>query len=116
MYTRYQKNFLNTHPFSNTNMEALLAASTALSYTVPGNATQQFRVKFRSSYTAEIFVRYNATAALPSSNTATTVSNQEMLPLDECRYVNGGDTLSFISSGTPALSAQFLLVQDTTGM
>lgn len=96
-------------------MKAQLATSTALAWTVPGVATQRFRVKFRSSYTAEIWVAYNMTAVLPSAGTSTTVSDQEMIPLNECRYVNGGDTLSFIcGTGTPQVSAQLLLVEDTT--
>jgi len=115
MYTRYNSNFSNTLPFSNINFNAALATSTALGYTVPGVATQRFKVKFRSNYSAEIWVCYNGTAAIPSAGTGSTVPYQELLPLNESRYVNGGDTLSFIcSTGTPQVSAQFLLVEDTT--
>jgi hypothetical protein len=114
-FTRYQKNFANCFPFSNTNLVAQLATSTALGWTVPGVATQKFRIKFRSSSTAEIFVAYNATAVVPTAATATSSSNQEMIPLDECRYVKGGDTLSFISTtGTPQVSASLLMIEDTT--
>ena len=60
--TPYNKNFVNVYPFSNNNLNALLAASTALSWTVPGISTQRFRIMFRSSFTAEIFVCYNGTA------------------------------------------------------
>lgn len=117
MYTRYSKNFQNAHSFSNLNLVAQLATSTALGWTVPGKSTQKFRVYFRASYTAEIWVAYNKTAVAPSAGTATTSVNQEMLPLNETRYVNGGDTLSFIATtGTPQVSAQLLLVEDTTGM
>jgi hypothetical protein len=110
--TPYQNNFAETLPFSNTNMCALLASDTALSWTVPGVSTQKYRVRFRSSYTTEIWVSYNGTAAVPSAGTASTVAFQELLPLEECRYVNGGDTLSFIAAtGTPSVSAYLLLVQ-----
>jgi len=110
--TPYHKNFQNASPFSNTNMNAALATNTALAWTVPGIATQKYRVRFRASYTADIWVAYNATAAVPSAGTASTVSNQELLPLEECRYVNGGDSLSFIAAtGTPSVSAQLLLIE-----
>ena len=110
--TPYNKNFINTLPFSNTNMCALLATNTPLSWTVPGISTQKYRVRFRSSFTAEIWVSYNGTATAPSAGTASTVAYQELLPLEECRYVSGGDTLSFLSvTGTPSVSAHLLLVQ-----
>lgn len=117
MYTRYSKNFINTHPFSTLNLVAQLATGVALTWTVPGVAGQKFRVKFRSSFTAEIWVAYNQTAVAATAATATTIRNQEMLPLDECRYVIGGDTLSFYAgSGTPQVSAQLLLVEDTSNL
>lgn len=109
--TQYQKNFLNTYPFSDTGFGGLLAASTALPWTVPGNSNQLYRAKFACSSTAEIWVSYNGTAVIPVSNTATDLYNQELVPLDECRYVKGGDTLSFISTGTPQVSVSLLLLQ-----
>lgn len=115
MYTRYSKNFLNTYPFSNVNMTAQLAAATALSFTIPGVSTQVFRAKFRSSFTDDVWVSYNGTAVVPTAATASQLAYQEMVPLDEARYVKGGDTLSFISStGTPQVSVSLLLLQDTT--
>lgn len=114
--TPYRANFKDTFPFSNFNFNMLLAVDTALGYTVPGVATQKFRVKFTRSSSAEIWVGYNKTAVIPTSNTATTNSYQELVPLDECRYVNGGDTLSFISHIANSLSVALLLVEDVTGM
>jgi len=114
-YTRYSKNFLDAYPFSNINANLLLASGTALSYTVPGTAKMKFRVRFRCSYTAEIWVCYGAAATDPTSNTATTTANQELIPLEDCRTVIGGTTLSFLApTGTPRVSAQFLLVEDNT--
>lgn len=114
--TRFQKNFMNTLPFSNFNFNALLVDSTPLSFTVPGAATQKFRVKFTRSSTAEIWVNYNGTAADPSSGVATTNAYQELMPLEECRQVFGGQTLSFLAiAGTPRFSASLTLMEDTTG-
>jgi hypothetical protein len=114
--TRYVKNFMNCFPFSNYNFNMLLAVDTALAYTVPGEPTQKFRIKFSCSSAAEIWVGYNKTPVDPTSNTATTNSFQELVPLDECRFVNGGDTLSFISHTASKVSGSLLLVEDTTGM
>lgn len=115
--TRYQKNFSNAIPFSNYNFNGLLASGTALLFTVPGADTQKFRVKFTRSSTAEIWVHYNATATDPSSNTATTNSYQELMPLDECRQVFGGQTLSFLApTGTPRFSASLTLMEDSSAV
>lgn len=112
--TNYNVNFEKTFPFSGQPFNIVLAASTALSITVPGSSTQQYRAKFSCSSTAEIWVRKNGTAAIPSANSSATTAYQELVPLNECRYVNGGETLSFISAGTPSLSVSLLLVQDNT--
>lgn len=110
--TPYRKNFHGTMPFSNTGVMILLAASTAISWTVPGIQSQLYRATFRCSSTAEIYVSLNGTATLPTTNTATAVSNQEFIPLNEPKYVRGGDTLSFISAGTPSIGVALLQVQD----
>ena len=113
--TRYQKNSHHTMPFTNTSAQLLLAASTALAYTVPGTSNQIYRATFRASFTAEIYVSLNGTASLPTSNTATsTNNNQEFIPLLEPKYVKGGDVLSFISLGTPSIGIQLHQVQPIT--
>jgi hypothetical protein len=83
--TPYRKNFSDTHPFSNYNFNMLLAVDTTLTFTVPGVATQKFRVKFVRSSTAEIWVGYNVTPVDPTSNTATTNAYQELVPLEDRR-------------------------------
>lgn len=112
MTTPYQTNFDKTKPFSDTQLQLLLAANTAISYTVPGDATQIYRATFRCSSTAEVWVRLNATASIPTSNTVTQTPYQEFIPLLEPKYVKGGDTLSFISAGTPSVGVSLLQVQD----
>ena len=109
--TPFRKNFSGTHPFSNFNFNMLLGVDTALAYTVPGIATQKFRIKFSCSSTAEIWVGYNGAPTDPSSNTATTNSFQELVPLDECRFVNGGDTLTFLSHTASRVSGALLLLE-----
>ena len=115
-YTRYTRNFIDTMPFSNTCVDMQLVATTALSYTVPGTSKQLFRASFRCDTGETVWVALNGTAVLPTSGVATAVSNQEFIPLFEPKFVKGGDTLSFISPGTPHVGVSFLLLQDTTGM
>ncbi len=110
--TPYGKNFHGTMPFSNAGVMVLLAASTALPWTVPGDPTQLYRASFRCSSTAEVWVSYNGTAVLPTSNTATATNNQEFIPVNEPKYLRGGDTLSFISTGTPQVGVSLLMVQN----
>jgi hypothetical protein len=110
--TNYQKNFTESFPFSNAGVQILLAASTAISYTVPGISTQKYRAKFSAASNAEVWVGYNVTATVPTTNTATPISNVEFIPLYEARYVNGGDVLSFISLATPSVGVSLLQVED----
>lgn len=90
----------------------MLAASTAISHTVPGDETQIYRAHFSVSTSADVWVRLNDTAIVPTSNTVTSTPNQERIDVDFQRYVKGGDTLSFISTGTPQVGVSFLQVQD----
>lgn len=113
MTTKYNTNFSGCFPFSDTGMKTILAASTALSYTVPGNSRQIYRANISTSSTADVFVKLNGTATIPVSNTATATYNEERVGIDFVRYVKGGDTLSFISTGTPQVGVSLLLVQET---
>jgi hypothetical protein len=114
MASKYQVNFCETFPFSDSNVIMLLAASTALPYTVPGNSNQIYRAHFSVSTSADVWVRNNGTATLPTSNTATSVSYQERIDVGFQRYVKGGDVLSFISTGTPQVGVSLLQVQNIT--
>ena len=114
MATKYQVNFTETFPFSDSNFTMLLAASTALTYTVPGNQSQLYRAHFSVSTNADVWVRNNGTSAIPASNTATSLSYQERIDVNCNRYVKGGDVLSFISTGTPQVGVSLLQVQDIT--
>lgn len=109
--TKYQMNYDHTKPFTTAGVQMLLAESTALSWTVPGNPDQIYRATFRCSSTAEVWVGYNVVATVPTSNTATGLSNIEFIPLYEPKYLKGGDVLSFISLATPSVGVQLLQVQ-----
>lgn len=112
--TKYNANFSETFPFSDTGVAILLTASTELAWTVPGTANQIFRANFSVSATADVWVCLNGTATLPVSNTATDTYNQERINVEFVKYVKGGDSLSFISTGTPQVGVSLLQVQDIT--
>jgi hypothetical protein len=109
--TKYQSSFNQCYPFSDNGVMLLLVASTALSYTVPGNSDQLYRAKFSVSSTSDVWVRINGTAVVPTSGAATATYNQERIDINFVRYVKGGDTLSFISTSTPQVGVSFLTVQ-----
>jgi len=111
--TKFHDNFDGTKPFSDSSMNSLLVASTALGWTVPGNDKVKYRAYFGCSSNAEIWVSLNGTAVVPISNTATDTANQEFVVPGMARYVIGGDTLSFISTGTPQIGVSLLEVERT---
>lgn len=111
MTTKYATNFSDTFPFSDNGFMMLLIAATALPITVPGTPEQVYRARFSFTIGQSIWVRINGTAVVPTSGVATATYNQEMLDINFVKYVKGGDTLSFISAGTPQIGVSFLLVQ-----
>lgn len=89
-----------TQPFSNQTAQFGLAASTALTYTVPGTDRITYNAVFKFSPAASVWVGHNVTATLPISNTIT--SNSGIVLNPQSKYVRGGDTLSFQSSSIVA--------------
>lgn len=108
--TQFNENFRGSFPYSNQCMQAILAADTALSFTVPGDDTMIYRAKFSCSSTAEVWVGFNATPTDPTAGTARSDANVEFIPLNECRYVKGGDVLKFLSHTTPRIGLALLRV------
>jgi hypothetical protein len=112
MATRYQMNFCECFPFSDTGVDILLSAATETTWTVPGTNKNIYRASFGCSSNAEIWVSLNGTATVPIINTATDTYNQEFVVPGMCRYVKGGDVLSFISTAAPQVGVSLLQVQD----
>lgn len=111
MATTYQMSFCECFPFSDTGFSGLLAANTALPVTIPGTKKDKYRACFGCSSNAEIWVNKNDTAVVPASNTPTDTYNQEFVVPGMSRYVNGGDVLSFISTGTPQFGLSLLKIE-----
>lgn len=85
-----------TTPFSNQTAQFGLAASTGLSYTVPGDSRVTYNAIFSYSSSASVWVGFNVTVTLPISNSL--VSNSGIVLNPKSKYVRGGDVLSFESS------------------
>ena len=96
MTTGWNSNFQNkTIPFSDTSVQIALAANTSQSYTVPGSETQKYQALFSYTSTSNIFVGYNQAPTTPAPGTHNTNGNEEFRP--DCRYVQGGDIIFFIT-------------------
>ena len=108
MSTKYNINHHGAKPFSANCGNVLLAASTAISYTVPGTDAVTYRAEFSVSSSADVWVRKNGTAAVPTSNTMATTTYQERINTNTIMFVQGGDTLSFISTTTPQVGVSLL--------
>lgn len=102
--TKYNSNFNGTTSFSNTTAQIALATGVAQTYTIPGDDTDQYQIRFSYNYSSNIFIGLNATAATPGAGLQTTTAYMEFRPgFDGSkRYAKGGDVLSFI---TPDASA-----------
>ena len=97
MTTTWNSNFENkTIPFSDTNARIALATNVGQTFTVPGDPSNKFQALFSYNSTANIFIGYNHTATVPIAGTQDTTGAEEFRPT--CRYVKGGDVLSFITS------------------
>lgn len=100
----YNSNYDLTVPFSDVCAQIHLQASTEETYTVPGNSTQKYSVRFGYASDSNVFVRMNATAGIPGAGLVTQEQYNEFKPgFDGSqRYVNGGDVIHFITPDTTA--------------
>ena len=99
-------------PLSDTNYEVTLVASTDTSLAIPetfniGSSSSTKNAKLIAIITSDsgssVWVANNATAVIPSSGSfAATTSCLNPAAIE----VKGGDTLHFISSGTPNVSVR----------
>ena len=107
--TMFNTNFNGTLPFSDLTVQIALAASTALSYTVPGDDAVLYRAEFTWPLNANVYVGYNTTATIAPAGAVTTSSNSSIELRPGVRYVRGGDVLSFISDALVSSAGLSLL-------
>jgi hypothetical protein len=108
--TYFSTNYSDCLPFSDTSVQVALAANTALTYTVPGDNSIQYRCEFSYAYDSNVWVGFNTTAVVPVAGAVTTSSNSSMAFRPKVKYVRGGDVLSFISASIVANIGLELLV------
>lgn len=104
MAIKYNSNYDLTIPFSDVCAQVALLANAEQTYTVPGNATQNYAVRFGYISTSNVFVCMNATPVIPAGGTVEEQQYNEFRPGDDGsqRYAKGGDVIHFI---TPDASA-----------
>lgn len=95
MALRYSSSFDQTIGFSDTECQLVLVASAVQTYTLPGTNSHKYTILFSYNSTANVYVGYNVTPAVPSSGTNTVVARVEYRPAQ--RYAIGGDVISFIT-------------------
>lgn len=98
--TKYNENFDGTITFTDTSCRLALATNVAQTYTVPGTNAKTYKAIFTYNDSANVIVGLNVAATVPGAGTNQTTENMEYRPA--CRYVKGGDEISFI---TPDASA-----------
>jgi hypothetical protein len=108
--TRFNTNYLEALPFSDQTVQVALAASTALTYTIPGTTADLYRCEFSYAYDANVWVGFNTTAVVPVAGTVTTTSNTSIVLRPKIKFVRGGDVLSFISGSVVSNMGFELLV------
>lgn len=100
MAIKYNANYIETMPFSDTCAQINCAANVGESFTVPGTPEQQYQAYFEYICTSNVFVCKNAVPTIPASGTVGTQQYNEFKP--KKRYVRGGDVIHFITPDTVA--------------
>ena len=93
MAVQYHNNYEDTTNFSDVTPRMALRSGPSLSYTVPGNSTQNMQAIFGYQDEGTVFVGYNTDVTVPAQDTVTTGQFVELRP--KKRFVRGGDVLYF---------------------
>lgn len=105
--------------FPDTIYSAVLTASTNAAVTVPGAtalglATNTSKNKFIAiinwSYDTDLYFSVNHTAAIPGAVPIAAGNSILLNHFENAFLVNAGDTLNFISAGTPGVTIAFYAV------
>jgi hypothetical protein len=104
MSVPYNTNYDLTMPFVDDSGQIALGVGVEQVYTVPGLATDQYSARFTYTSTSNVFVRWKATPTVPGAASVATQQYNEFRPGCDGsqRYVNGGDTIHFITPDATA--------------
>lgn len=100
MTTQWNANYIETIPFSDTDVQVACTVNAEQTYTVPGTDIMQYQAFFEYASNSNVFVCKNATPVVPAGGSVGTQPYNEFKPLK--RYVRGGDVLHFITPDTIA--------------
>lgn len=102
MTTKYNANYIETMPFSDTASQISVETGTPQSVTVPGVNGMAYQAFFEYNQDSNVYVGLNV---VPTTPTAGSVSSQPFVDFKpKKRYVRGGDILHF---STPDNNAYF---------
>lgn len=104
MAIQFNSNFNETVPFSDTCAQVALQANVAETFTLPGDATIKYQVRFTYISTSNVFVRKNGAPTVPGAGTVGTEQYNEFRPGDDGskRYAQGGDVIHLITPDATA--------------
>lgn len=91
----YNANYIETMPFSDTCVQVNCGSNVEETFTVPGDAEDQYQAYFEYASNSNVFVCKNATPTMPLIGNVGTQQYNEFKP--KKRYVKGGDVLHFIT-------------------
>jgi hypothetical protein len=100
MTIKYNANYKETMPFSDTSVQVNLGAAVAQLFTVPGTDTAQYQAYFEYASNSNVFVCLNSAPVSPTAGSVSAQPYSEFRP--KKRYVRGGDVLHFITPDTVA--------------
>lgn len=100
MTSKWNANYIETMPFSDTCVQVGLSINSEHTFTVPGADTDKFQAYFEYASNSNIFVCLNATPVVPALGSVGTQPYNEFKP--KKRYARGGDVLHFITPDTSA--------------
>jgi hypothetical protein len=100
MTTKYNENYHDTIPFSDTDYQVGLSVSSEQTITVPGPSTMQYQALFSFNSSANVYVCLNATPTVSAPGSVGSQPYNEFRP--KKRYVRGGDVIHIITPDATA--------------
>jgi predicted amidohydrolase len=100
MTIKYNANYIETMPFSDTCVQVNITTASQQTFTVPGLVTAQYQAYFEYTENSNVFVCLNGVPTVPTAGSVGTQQYNEFRP--KKRYVKGGDVIHFITPDTSA--------------
>lgn len=98
MAVNYNSSFNGAQPFSDVGVSVSLTPTVIETWVIPGTSVQKFRAKFSFNQNDYVWVGKNVNPVLPIAGNVSPTNQVEFRP--KIRYVQGGDSLNFLTSQT----------------